>query len=65
MVISFQRQLNDDGSTNAITQEYDLYADIDEYDQIDREGRAEEGKICTTNFSFRQIISHTLYFFTI
>jgi len=38
-----KRQLNDDGSTNAITQEYDLYADIDEYDQIDREGRAEEG----------------------
>ena len=30
IVISFQRQLNDDGSTNAITQEYDLYADIDD-----------------------------------
>ena len=43
MVISFQRQLDGEDITNAITQEYDLYSDGDEYDSIDREGRAEEG----------------------
>lgn len=38
-----KRQLDGDDITNAITQEYDLYSDGDEYDSIDREGRAEEG----------------------
>ena len=37
--ITFQRQSEDDN--NAITSEYDLYSD--EYDSIDREGRADEG----------------------
>ena len=43
MVISFQRQLQEDDN-NAITAEYDLYSDDDEYDSIDRQGKADEGR---------------------
>ena len=43
MVISFQRQLQEDDN-NAITAEYDLYSDDDEYDSIDRQGKADEGE---------------------
>ena len=43
MAISFQRQLQEDDN-NAITAEYDLYSDDDDYDSIERQGRAEEGE---------------------
>ena len=43
MVIPFQRQLQEDDN-NAITAEYDLYSDDDEYDSIDRQGKADEGE---------------------
>ena len=43
MVISFQRQLQEDDN-NAITAEYDLYSDDDDYDSIERQGRADEGE---------------------
>ena len=42
MVISFQRQLQEDDN-NAITAEYDLYSDGDEYDSIERQGKADDG----------------------
>jgi len=37
-----KRQLQEDDN-NAITAEYDLYSDDDDYDSIERQGRAEEG----------------------
>ena len=53
MVISFQRQLPEDDN-NAITAEYDLYSDGDEYDSIERQGKADEGSYIIFNNSFNK-----------
>ena len=52
MIILFQRQLQDDN--NAITAEYDLYSDGDEYDSIERQGKADEGSFDIFNNSFNK-----------
>ena len=60
MVILFQRQLQDDN--NAITAEYDLYSDGDEYDSIERQGKADEGSFNIFNNSFNKFKFYQLIF---
>ena len=57
MVISFQRQLQEDDN-NAITAEYDLYSDGDEYDSIERQGKADDGSFKIFNNSFHKFKFH-------